>query len=256
MNLGGLAMGSTHLDEDDDHGEAALWRAFKETGDAGVREQLFSLYYAFARQVARRRYLDRKSGDIEFADLCQLAYAGLLEAIDRFDPELGVPFKGYASRRISGAVLDGVSKMSEMREQISFRNRVRRERARSLIDQDPDRMSTAEAMDALIEAAVGLALGFMLDDTALLVDGEASTPSTAYDSLAWKELMQRLTLQIAALPPREQTVIRHHYLQGMNFDQIGALLGVTKGRVSQIHKSAIGGLKTRMTRAGDFKLER
>lgn len=249
-------METSHLDEGDNHGEAALWRAFKETGDAGVREQLFSLYYPFARRVARRRYLDRKSGDIEFADLCQLAYAGLLEAIDRFDPNLGVPFKGYASWRISGAVLDGVNKMSEVREQISFRNRVRRDRTRSLVDKDPDSMSTPEAMEALVDAAVGLALGFMLDDTALLIDGEASTPSTAYDSLAWKELVQRLTVQVAALPPREQAVIRHHYLQGMNFDHIGALLGVTKGRVSQIHKSAISGLKARMNRAGDFKLER
>ena len=52
------------------------------------------------------------------------------------------------------------------------------------------------------------------------------------------------------------TWVRHHYMDGMSFDQIGALLGVTKGRISQLHRAAINLLRSRMINRDDFKLER
>ena len=113
---------------EDGGGEAALWREFKATGSNLVRQKLFDLHIAFARQIAAKHFLDRKSGDIEFSDLSQLAYTGLLEALDRFDPARGVPFRPYARRRISGSILDGLVHMSELREQMSFRQRARKER--------------------------------------------------------------------------------------------------------------------------------
>lgn len=241
--------------------EAALWRACKEAGSSDARQALFNLHYPFARQIAKRHFLDRHTGDIELADLYQLASAGLLEAIDKFQPDLGAPFRAYAKRRISGSVLDGIAKMSEVREQISFRNRVRSERIRSLSIEDADTLPADEALEALIDVAVGLALGFMLEGTGLYSADEAvMTPpapiDNAYVSLAWKEAVARVNGELDALPPREQTVIRSHYLTGLNFDQIGALLGVTKGRVSQLHRAAIALLKKRLNKAGDFKLER
>jgi len=241
--------------------EAALWKAFKEENSSLARQDLFTLHYPYARKVARRHFLDRRTGDIELADLYQLASAGLLEAIDHFDPDLGPPFRVYARRRVSGSVLDGIAKMSEVREQISFRNRVRSERVRSLTVEDAEFLPAADALDALIDIAVGLALGFMLEGTGLYAADEAvrnsPTPANnAYVSLAWKEAVSRVIGEGDALPAREQTVIRSHYLTGLNFDQIGALLGVTKGRVSQLHRAAIALLKKRLNRAGDFKLER
>jgi hypothetical protein len=64
-------------------------------------------------RVARRHFRDRNNRTIEFPDLCQLAFAGLLEAIDRFDPDYGVSFSHFAERRITGSVLDGVLHASD-----------------------------------------------------------------------------------------------------------------------------------------------
>jgi len=237
--------------------EAALWRAFAQDQPAATREKLFATYFPFARQIATRHFLDRRSGDIEFADLSQLASAGLLEAIDRYDPAFGVPFKRYAGRRISGSIIDGIATMSEVRQQVSFRNRVRTERARSLCDVDTADMPTADAMQMLIDVAVGLALGFMLEGTGLYqAEGERDSGANAYESLVWKETMQRIMTEVAALPEREQNIIRRHYLDGLNFEQIGALLGVSKGRVSQLHKASVGLLKKRLLGSNAFKLER
>lgn len=237
--------------------EALLWRRFKDEGQDKARETLFTLHYPFARQLARRHFLDRRSGDIEFGDLCQLASAGLLEALDHYDPARGAPFRPYAARRISGSILDGLAKMSEMREQISFRNRLRAERTRSLSTGDGEGMSAGQALEALAELAVGLAVGFMLEDAGLHHGEDAPKARlTAYDSLAWKETVRRMLAEVAALPERERMIIRSHYMDDLGFEQIGAVLGVSKGRVSQLHRAAVTLLRKRLRAAGEFKLER
>lgn len=237
--------------------ERALWRAFRQEGSTTARERLFSPHFDFAKSIARRHWLDRRSGDIEFKELCQLAATGLLEALDRFDPERGTAFPAFASRRISGCIVDGIGKMSEVREQVSFRNRIRAERARSLAPAEGEVFAADEALRALSELAVGLALGFMLDDAGVYApDGERDRRASAYESLAWKETIQRLLAEMSRLPPRESLIIRHHYLGGLTFDQIGAVLGITKGRVSQLHQAALVLLRKRMRNPDNFKLER
>lgn len=221
-----------------------------------AREALFTTHLAFARRVARRHWMRGPESRLEFDDLCQLASAGLLEALDHYDPDKGAPFRGYAARRISGSILDGIAKTSEVRQQISSRNRMRRERAKSLATEGHG-LSSADALQALIDAAVGLALGFMLEGSGLYAgEGEPDARPNAYESLAWKEAVGRVLSELATLPPREQTIIRRHYLDGLDFEQIAALLALSKGRVSQLHRSALSLLRKRLSRLGQFKLER
>lgn len=241
--------------------EATLWAAFVTGKSSSARSRLFTLHAPFARRIAKRHFLGRKGGDIEYPDLCQLAYAGLLEAIDRFDPAKGAPFRGYAARRITGSVLDGVSKTSEMRQQASYRNRVRYERARSLMAGDgaaSEQAPLAEAMRLFEELTIGLALGFMLDGTGLYQseEGPDLRETGAYESLAWGDSVRQLTDAVESLPEREQAVIRGHYLEDLDFAQVAALLGVGKARISQLHRSGIALLKKRLAAQPDFRLER
>jgi RNA polymerase sigma factor FliA len=238
--------------------ERRLWLDLRERDSVAARERLFSIYSPFAKRIARKHFLDRTSGDIEFPDLCQLAFAGLLEAIDRFDVTLGASFKTYATRRISGSILDGVAKTSEVRSQISFRNRIRAERARSLLrPEDVDGGTANDALRALSELAVGLALGFMLEGTGLYAsDDQPHHAPNAYESLAWKETITSMFSEVGSLAKREQDIIRYHYIEGLTFEQIGALLGVTKGRVSQVHKGALEQLRRRLIDRPGFELER
>src|SRR5437868_6823970 len=97
--------------------EAMLWTALRG-GSASAREQLFDRHLPYARALARREYRNRSGADIDPDDLFQLACTGLLEAMDRFEPTLGVPFRGFATRRIRGAMIDGIAKLNEVREQL------------------------------------------------------------------------------------------------------------------------------------------
>lgn len=234
--------------------EIELWRSAAPQASLEGREMLFDHYWPFARSIAAKHH--RGAGDVELQDLNQLAVAGLLEAIDRFDPTRGAPFRSFARRRITGAILDGIAKMSERREQVSFRNRIRAERLRSLSAPSSPPVDAVAAMDALADLALGLALGFLMDEAGLVSQPEAQDRRpNAYESLAWRELMMLLATAMESLPDREKLIVQRHYLDGISFDALATLLGLSKGRVSQLHRSAIERLKAQLS-SDTFFLER
>lgn len=238
--------------------EEALWIAFGVQRNNAGRESLFGHYSRFAAGMAWRFYRRHSLGDLDLADIRQLAFAGLLEAIDRFDPERGVPFKAFAAHRITGGIRDGVAHMTEVREQISWRHRLTRERMKSLQLDRSESKSTTEAMAALAEVAIGLALGFMLEDTGMMASDEQASASavTAYESSEWRQLVSRLNAELAALSEREGAILKYHYIDGLSFDQIATLFGLSNARISQLHKGALMTLRKRLAASGHFRLER
>ena len=231
-----------------DPAEEELWRLWRDENSAGARERIFTMYAPFAQRIARAAFLGSSSGDVDLGDLKQWACAGLLEAIDRFDPGRGAPFRAFARRRIRGSVLDGLSKASERLEQVTTRARLRKERLQALTQGSGTEVS-GESLERLVDLAIGLALGFMLEGARLYVDGEPrdETPN-AYQSLAWKETLVRLEREVARLTDPGRAVIRHHYGGDLDLAEIATLLGLTKGRVSQIHRAALTDLRRRLGR--------
>ena len=227
--------------------EASLWRRFRYEREFRCREQLFTRYRVLANALARRQFRSRPRNGVEMGDMEQFAYAGLLQAIDRFDPLRGIPFGAFARRRILGSISDGTSTMSEVDAQYTYRRRVERERMRSIARPEEDQAN--DPLRALSELATGLALGLMLEDTSL-IEGENGVDHrpNAYESLAWRQLQSLLVEEVGRLPEREAIIIRQHYEHGVSFSQIAQLLGVSKGRVSQLHAAALGKLRVRLAK--------
>lgn len=224
--------------------EAAQWRRFSLKPDRRTRESLFERYRRFARQIAAR-IARGQSLDIDRQfDLEQFAYKGLLEAIDRYDPVHGVPFLGFAKLRIKGSILDGMAQLDEFNAQQTFHRRRERERMSSLAAEPNSRRSAVEELSELVAQ---LALGLMLDaQERKSDDGLAGSSDSGFDCLAWRETRALLHCRVSELPEPEQTVIRQHYHNELLFSQIAALLGLSKGRVSQLHKSALEKLRKSM----------
>ena len=202
-------------------------------------------YLSYARVVAATCYARRLHDEIEFAEYHQLAVVGMIEALDRYDPDGGAQFKTFASRRMHGAILDGLESLTEKQRQIAARKRIRRERLDSLAAA----RSTAgdivagppNPFDLLMEVAFGLALGYILEGTGMLATESApGTPaSPQHEALERRQTASQLRDLLLHLPAPDQSVLRGHYLQQQPFEEIGRKLGVTKGRVSQIHKQAL-----------------
>jgi len=240
--------------------ETELWTALRATSDEDARQHLFARHAGFARAIARRLFLSRERGDLEFEDLHQWGLTGLLEAIDRFEPDRGVTFRAFAAHRISGSISNGIARYTDVRSQQSAQARWKRERLRSLVPDKVDGLSSQDAMQALIEIAMGFAVGFMLEGTTLYQDedeGDVATPAGhGYESAAWAQLTRRLLTEVEALPPREAMILKQHYLHEASFDTLAELMQVSKGRISQLHRAALITLRKRLARHGHFSLER
>src|SRR5215217_267187 len=98
--------------------ESVLWQRWRESHDGEAREALLTLHMPYARTIAAVLYGKRVNDGVEFGDYHQLAAVGLLEAMDRFDPARGVQFRTFASRRMQGAVLSGLERLTEKQQQI------------------------------------------------------------------------------------------------------------------------------------------
>jgi RNA polymerase sigma factor for flagellar operon FliA len=226
--------------------EASLWRRLRFEAESDCREELFNLYVGLARAIAWRSFRRRAGARFERHDFEQFAFEGLLQAIDRYDPMRGVPFGAYAARRIAGNIADGLARMSEVDAQFSHRRRLERERVRSLAAATEGE-SIDDAVGALSDLAVGLAIGLMLEGTGLVGGRHGADPApSAYESLEWRELQARLAAEIARLPASEALVIRQHYDNGLSFARIAEMLELSRGRVSQLHRSALTRLRKRI----------
>lgn len=226
---------------------AALWRAHDEARDAETRIRLFEYFHPFAASLARVQFARRKDANVERQDIEQLAYEALLQAIERFEFRRGVPFEAYARIRINGHIANGLAGASEAAAQSHFNRRTERERLRSL--RQP--LDAADPLTALAALSATIALGLMLDkQVKASVESIPDPAPSPYDSLAWNELHSKIDELVDNLPQRECFVIRQHYRNGVSFQQIGLLMGVTKGRVSQLHRSGLERLRSLFAKSG------
>ena len=141
--------------------------------------------------------------------------------------------------------MSGVERLSEGQEQISLSRRLRRDRIASLEAGLGSEDASEDAIQKLGTLAVGLAIGFVLGDTGMVDDGQPRLTAYdhAYHTIAWQQTKARLHGAVRQLPGPSQKVIQYHYLHGLAFDQIADILGVSKGRVSQLHRSALLALR-------------
>ncbi len=223
--------------------ESALWAVFALNGSAEARERLIGLHLPFARIMAAKLYATRTHREVEFDEYLQFARVGLVEAVDRFDAARGYKFETFAASRISGAILNGMRSYSEVHEQVAARKRIVAERTESL-RQDTASMDTRDPSAVfayLAELAIGLALGFALDDTGMVRAGEATSDlrDQTYTGVELRQLRRRVRGLIEELPERQRQVMSCHYLQQLPFEEIATMLDVTRGRISQIHKEAL-----------------
>ena len=269
----GLAEAATELSAGE---QAELWRRLREQCDTDARQRLMDHFMPYARVVAATYYGRRVVDDVGFDDYHQLARMGLIESIDRYDPQGGAQFKTFAARRMHGAILDGLEVSTEKHQQVAAEQRLKRERlaaikleAASRAGLDADKgsgrgRSAASHADALFkylsEVGVGLAISYLLDGTGMVAqDSEATHPQSEnlyYQRTELKQLRQRLRELVQQLAAHERTVITRHYLQHHTLDDIALDLNLTKGRISQIHHAALQAMRTQLgrQRRGDVDL--
>lgn len=222
----------------------ALWQTLRSSGDPRSREQLILRYAGFARSIAAGLYRMRPDDATPFDEYLQYARVGLMEAVDRYDGNRGASFETFSSYRIRGAILSGLARETELGAQRSFWRLRLAEREQSIapaLMQRPERAT----FEDFVDLAAGLAIGLALDGSAAepTDDSPVADPYLAAEIHQVRAQIRRL---IEALPPRERDIMRRHYFEHREFQEIAAQLGITKGRVSQLHARAIERIREQM----------
>ncbi len=232
--------------EDRQLAESLLWQRHFEQRDLQAREELILLHMPYAKAVAGGLYRQHSHHETEFLEYVQLATLGLIEALDRYDPGRGAQFKTYAHARMLGAIRSGLEHLSERQEQIALNRKLTSERM-AAVQRGQAIGAPGAAPESLLrdmaDLGASMVLTFMLEDTAMLQSGESALPDGCYESLVYKNEQQRVRDLVGQLTPREQSVVRLHYLQGLRFNDIADTLGITRGRVSQLHEQALARLR-------------
>lgn len=231
------------MDVQDD--ESTLWQRYRCCGDREAHQLLFIRYSPWARGVARDVYRRIRVVQMEWADYAQNATVGLLEAISRYDSQRGVDFMAYAKPRVRGAVFNGLRVFIDETRSSDFVERRQRERFESLHLE-----GGGDLLDNLVDSISGLALGLLLDvnaDADVFSQGEHV--ERGFERYQLGTLLER---EVARLPENEELVVRLHYYQHLPFVEIAGILGLSKGRISQIHKSALSRLRA-MTWVDEFR---
>lgn len=211
----------------------------REQGDTVAREALIARYLPYAKAQAAMLYARRTHDAFEFQEYYQFAVVGLMESLERYDPQQGAQFKTYVTPRIVGSVLNGLERLSEQQQQIGLRRRLAAERAASLANESLSEGNPQKLLRELGEIGVGIALGILLEGTGMVVGQDEGLPDNAYSRIELRQLRHQIWHLVQHLTDRERDVIRLHYQQQKPFDEVAIELGVTKGRVSQLHQQAL-----------------
>jgi len=241
-----------------------LWADYKATRTQDLRDKLIIQYSPLVKYVAGRVGVGLPR-NVEQADLTSFGVFGLIDAIEKFDPERGYKFETYAIARIKGAILDELRSIDWVPRSVRSKARTL-ERAMAKLESENHRAPTdsevAEEMGVSEQqlqttlsqiSFVGVAA---LDE--MLAGGDRGESVTLGDTVAdgnigpmgvfeIEEMRQLLAESINRMPEREKIVLTLYYYEGLTLAEIGRVLSVTESRVCQIHTKAVLQLRSRIT---------
>jgi RNA polymerase sigma factor for flagellar operon FliA len=195
---------------------------------------------------------------VEVDDLIQAGMIGLLDAITRYEETHGAQFETYAVLRIRGAMLDELRNSDWLPR--SMRQNMRKiEAAMSALQQKlghpPSesevakslKLSLADYQDMLSDGG-GHQLVYYEDfhdseGNDSFLDRYAVDDADPLRSLMDGDFRQAVIDAIDALPPREKILMGLYYEEELNLKEIGAVMGVSESRVSQLHTQAVARLR-------------
>jgi RNA polymerase sigma-B factor len=231
--------------------EIDRFRSLRATGDSFTRDLIVADSQGLAISLARR-FRDRGA---ELDDLIQVAQIGLLLAIERFDPERGVPFVGFATPTILGELRRHFRTVWSVRMPRSLQEATQRVNpAISELHQELGRTPTVDEVakrvgfsaERVLEAmeAGGAFRSLSLDapiggEESSYVGLHASLSSAdserAFDSVVAQQAVERL---LPLLSPRSQQIVKLRFYEERSQSEIAEIVGISQMHVSRLLQQA------------------
>lgn len=234
-----------------------LWQSYKRHRNEDAREQLIKLYLPLVKIVVGRLVIGLPA-HVDRDDLISAGVMGMLDALEKFDHQRGIKFETYATARVRGSILDFLRAQDWV--PISVRQKAKKVEAllaelEQKLGRPPSDMDMATALKitleeyfTLLKEINGYSL-FSLDEMAGSVWIEDSNVEASPSNLAeTAEIKATLAAAIDRLPEKERLVVALYYYEGLTLKEIGFTLGLSEGRISQLHTKAILRLRGALSR--------
>lgn len=238
--------------------DVELWCRYGQDSNAVNKDAIVRRYLPLVKYVVARMTVVPPVG-LDFEDILSFGVIGLLNAIDRFEPERGFSFQTYAVPRIRGSILDELRKYDWLsrtgREKVQKIERATEKlivSGRALSDENlkkelnVDDKTYRDMLELTSRNYVS-----SLDEVLVLEEGEVSRGSSLIDEgesphkhVESKEEIAWVIKLLDKLSERERLVISLYYLEEMTLKEVGLVLNVSESRVSQIHGKAMSTLRS------------
>ena len=237
---------------------AAAHRRYAATREAALRVELVEAYSPLVKSVARR--FARRGELLE--DLQQTAFVGLLEALDRFDPNRGSRFASFAVPTMVGHLK---RHFRDRRWRVHVPRSVQERyllisAARDDLTQDLRRVPTV--------VDIATALGLDVDQVAKAMEAGDSFGMTSLDALpnmiddvvptdrgerGYREVDDRLFVDavVSTLPDRQRRVVALRFGGGLTQAEIGRRIGTSQMQVSRLLSRSLAALRSMSDTGGN-----
>lgn len=240
-----------------------LLALYKESGDERLKWEIV-LRYEHIVKYAAMQVRGVYSSFAEMEDIINEGLITLVKAIDKYDPEKGVKFETYVSKRIRGMVIDLARKQDWMPRNLRKRSKEIDE-ATSELANTLGRYPTSAEVAQLLEVPVEkyqkdvacIAMNNVISLEALMDVNEfenlhfeiASRDKNGMPDqmLEEQEIKDILIQSINNLQENERLVLSLYYVENLLLRDIAQVMNVSEPRVSQLHTRAIGKLRKEMT---------
>ncbi len=241
---------------------AMQWERWLKRRSSSARDHLIVSYAPLVKFVAGRVGTGLPA-NVDAGDLVSSGVLGLIDAIERFDPQRGVKFETFATPRIRGAIYDGLRELDWVPR--SVRSRAR-EVERAIADLETmhgraptdgeladhlqiDRGRLDQWLSSIASTTIG-PLERALDTGAEPRPLSGEVPIVPSAVVEEREVRALMRAEIDKLPEREKLVLSLYYDEGLTLAEISRVLGVSESRVPQLHSKSVLHLRARLAAAG------
>ncbi len=241
------------------------WTEFKASPTEDLRNILLERYLPLVKHVATRLSHSLPSF-VDVEDLAGMGIFGLFDAVNRFDPTMGVKFKTYAMNRIRGSILDELRSLDWVPRLVRIKAGKIDKACNALhrtLGREPTyyEMSKQLEMDfdeynSMIEGGSATAMISLSEEW---TDQEDNHGNRKIDLLADDDRSGNPTHRLQLddirgvianqLTEKERTIVTLYYYEGLSMKEIAAVLNLTESRICQIHGKIITRLDEQLERA-------